>query len=85
MNNVYQTAIDLQNACNLSGLAQTLAQMTTEIWEEARENGEGTEYVNRHPAVVLMLAQMLALSTGEELNPQTYHDALEACKQRLQT
>jgi hypothetical protein len=80
--NVYQTAIDAENACNLSGLAHTLAQMMPIIWDEARRLGEGTEYVNTHPAVVLMLNTMIGLATGDVLRPSALSIAWDQCRQR---
>jgi hypothetical protein len=63
--NIYQQALDAPRASNLSGLAHSLAEYTTEIWQEARAAQAGTEYVNQHPVVRLMLWQMWFLAFGE--------------------
>ena len=66
MANIYQQALDAQSAVNLSGLAQSLAKFTIEIWDEANAASKGTDYVNRHPVVRLMLWQMWFLAFGAE-------------------
>ena len=38
--NIYQTALDVQDACNLSGVVHSFSQVITEVWKEAREKGE---------------------------------------------
>ena len=48
----YQSALDIQDACNLSGLVRALADYTYLLWEEARELNKGSDYVNKHPVVL---------------------------------
>ena len=64
MANIYQQALDAQSAPNLSGLAISLGKWMAVIWDEARAKGKGTDYVNQHPVVQLMLWQMTFLSFG---------------------
>lgn len=59
---VYLEAEQVQDACNLSGVARSLAEATTWIWAEANAFGQGTDYVNSHPVVTLFLCKMLALN-----------------------
>lgn len=73
-------ALDVQNACNLSGICHGLARRLPAIWEEARAMNKGTEYVNTHPVVVLFLAQMVHLAKAGCIDPQAYHKAYEACE-----
>lgn len=54
----YEFAMYSQDACNLSGLAKSLSNVIDRIWEEARAQGKGTEYVNNHPIVRLYVEQM---------------------------
>ena len=51
----YEMALLSQGACNLSGLAHALSKAMELIWEEAREQGQGTDYVNSHPIVRLYM------------------------------
>jgi hypothetical protein len=62
----WQLADWSQSACNLSGLAHDLAKVVTKIWAEARQLGEGTDYVNTHPIVRLYVEQMVFLASGRD-------------------
>jgi hypothetical protein len=46
------------------------------IWEEAREQGQGTDYVNSHPIVRLYVEQMSFLSRAD------YSQSYKACLER---
>jgi hypothetical protein len=75
----YQDAVVAQSACNLSGIARSLNGVLTRIWNEARDKGQGTDYVNQHPIVVLYVAQMLLLSTGQLMAYTNYSAACQRC------
>jgi hypothetical protein len=67
-----QEALDLQNGVNLSGIVATLNRILTEaIWPAARENSQGTQWVNRHPIVTVILCKLGTLNAhcenGDEL------------------
>lgn len=79
MKDEYQAALDSQNACNSSGLIRSLARATEAIWEEARQAGKGTDYVNCHPIIVLYLEQLAHLS-GTMLSHPRYSEAYAACE-----
>jgi hypothetical protein len=60
-----QTAIDCQDACNLSGVLASFKEIVHEvIWPEARKLGKGTEYVNRHPIVTLFIYKLACLNSA---------------------
>lgn len=59
---LYQDAMDVQNACNLSGVVHAMSKAVTELWEEARENSGGTDYVNQHPVVIAYISKLRALA-----------------------
>ena len=61
----YKMALLSQGACNLSGLAHSLAEAVELIWEEATEQGQGTDYVNSHPIVRLYVEQMSFLCRAD--------------------
>jgi hypothetical protein len=61
-----QKAIECQNACNLSGVTKTFAAVTTVLWEEARKENEGTQWVNTHPIVTLFLDKLSDLNGRKE-------------------
>jgi hypothetical protein len=57
----WQTGVDSQTACNLSGLAHYLPKLL----EELRANNIcSTDALNRHPLVKLIVAQMAYLAYG---------------------
>ena len=70
----YQSAVDSQGACNLSGIVHSFSEILPRIWEEANSIEEGTDWINRHPICVLFAEQIKHLSTGI-----TYFDAYQLC------
>jgi hypothetical protein len=77
----YQNAIDVQNACNASGVANSLKDLFSKIWEEARELGQGTHYVNTHPAVVMFVHKLCDLS-GVNGDTYSFEQAYMICEDR---
>jgi hypothetical protein len=73
-----QTALDIQNSCNLSGVVHTLDKLLAEaIWPAAREIGEGTFWVNQHPIVTLILDKLMVLNDYADPSSQ-WHVAYRA-------
>lgn len=58
----WQEALDIQNACNLSGLVQSLPGVLSAVQQEAYSLKEGTAYVNGHPLVKLWLDKLCDLA-----------------------
>ena len=74
-----KTAIECQDACNLSGVLASLKEIVHEvIWPEARRLGKGTEYVNTHPIVTLFLSKLCSLNRG--YHECEYLHASDACE-----
>jgi hypothetical protein len=61
-----QTAIDVQDAVNLSGVVHSFAEAMSAISEYAWQNGKGTEWKNSHPVVTLFLDKLVDLN-GRQL------------------
>jgi hypothetical protein len=80
----YQGAMDVQDACNLSGVLHSWSKLVTRIWEEARTLGHGTDWVNRHPINVLYASKVSSL-TGAELisDMSAFSKAYDACKEAV--
>jgi hypothetical protein len=57
-----QTALDVQDACNLSGVVHSLDKVVDAVWEEARRQGKGTAFVNESPIVYLYLDKLMSLN-----------------------
>lgn len=74
----YQDAIDVQNACNLSGVVHSFSRVISKVWDEAHANGQGTDYVNRHP-IAVMYASKIASLTGSEIDGE-FSKAYQACQ-----
>jgi len=68
----YQNALDVQGAVNLSGVVRSFALVTERIWNEARAEGGGTEFVNKHPISRLYAEQINFLASGMD-----YSDAYQ--------
>lgn len=69
----WQNAMDVQDACNLSGVVHSLAELLPRIRQEP--DCTGTDYVNRHP-IVVMYVNKLASLTGNDFNKA--YDAVTA-------
>ena len=77
----WQSALDSQSACNLSGLVFSFNEAMEALCAEAHELGEGTEWKNKHPICVLFITQLAFLSgVADDHITLAYHKAYEACK-----
>jgi hypothetical protein len=74
-----QQALDVQNACNLSGVVHSLDQIVREVlWPEADRLGKGTDFVNTHPIVSMFLDKLASLNRTQCLcsgSMDAYHKA----------
>jgi len=78
-----QTALDVQDACNLSGVLRAFQLIVSDvIWPEAHRLGEGTAWVNQHPICVLFLSKLVDLN-GREADFFKAYDEVKAlaCQQ----
>jgi hypothetical protein len=72
-------AIEVQDACNLSGVAASLYNICSDVlWPEANRLGKGTDFVNGHPIVTMFLSKLASLN-GTYLECD-YHQANKACE-----
>lgn len=75
----YQKALDSQSACNLSGIIHSFSDILRRVWEEARHNGKGTDWVNEHPICRLFAEQISHLSKECD-----YMNAYTFCEEHAQ-
>lgn len=69
MKQAAQQALDVQDACNLSGVLAAFHYVVSDVlWPEARRIGKGTEWVNTHPIVTLFLDKMSDLNRRAEFS-----------------
>jgi len=60
-------ALEVQNATNLSGVAHSFAEVLSfALWPEARELGQGTDWVNTHPISKLFVSKLVDLSEYQD-------------------
>ncbi len=57
-----QDAIDVQDACNLSGVVHSLDICVSDLWELAHKMKKGTDWVNQHPIVQMYVDKLACLS-----------------------
>jgi hypothetical protein len=63
-----QQALNVQDACNLSGVAHAFSSAMDVLWAEARKRGEGTDWINHHPIVSLFIDKLESLNHGGNHN-----------------
>ena len=73
----YRNAIDVQNACNLSGVVFSFAKVMQKICDEARDLGKGTDWKNNHPIAVLYASKVSSLAG--DVHAGEYSKAYDAC------
>jgi hypothetical protein len=72
----YKTALDIQDACNLSGVVYRWARIMERVCNEGYERGEGTEWKNSHPINVLFASKIASLTVCK---PLQFDEAYDAC------
>lgn len=61
-------ALQVQDACNLSGVVHSFSRALTDLWAIADHDGEGTDWVNQHPVSVLFADKIKHLSGLDHKN-----------------
>jgi len=72
MKQAAQLALDVQDACNLSGVVKTFATVLDTIWEDAHQRGKGTDWVNTHPVTVLFVSKLESLTHSDDRFRHSY-------------
>ena len=75
----YRSALAAQDACNLSGIVHSFANILTDLQVEAAEQGEGTEWVNNHPISILFADKIADLTCGGTRQIRVYMQAYNNC------
>lgn len=57
-------ALCVQDGCNLCAISRAFARAMAAVLDDCRENGTGTDGVNRHPITVLFMSKMSHMVTG---------------------
>jgi len=76
----YKRALQIQDACNLSGVVIAFRRVLSKLWEEAdRCPGRGTSWVNTHPISVLYSSKIASLTGSEHWD--SFHEAYQKCQE----
>jgi len=73
-----RTALECQDACNLSGVLFSFAEAMHAICEEQQRLGKGTDWKNTNPIVTLYLSKLGSLNRG--YYECDYMHASDACE-----
>jgi hypothetical protein len=81
----YQDALDVQSACNLSGVVHSFSRVISKLREEVNKLGpecepsspKGTDWVNSHP-ICRLYAEQIAFLTSK----MDYFDASKECREK---
>lgn len=75
----YQRAIDVQDACNISGVIESLHAVLKSIRDTAHVKGHGTDWINEHPIIVMYASKIYSLSHADEYFSESYRQCRENC------
>ena len=81
---IYQNALNVQSASNLSGVVLQFARDMKRINEKVRAAGGGTEQVNKHPVCRLYAEQIAWLTGAGSGDTETYRQAHDACRRKAE-
>lgn len=75
---IYQQALDVQSACNLSGVIYSLKEVADKVWEEIRSGTSDVKKFADHPVMRLFAEQIYHLAAHQD-----WHDAYEICQKKV--
>jgi len=61
-------ALQVQNACNLSGVVHSFGEVMQSISDYAFEHGKGTDWKNNHPIVIAFIDKLSSLASVQCLD-----------------
>ncbi len=82
--NIYKQAIQVQDACNMLGVVNTLHTEILPAVREEYKNGSTLD-INTHPAVQMFAFKIAALASGEclcNVSMEMFSKAYDVCKAR---
>lgn len=72
-----QSALDVQSACNLSGVVRSFAEI---VHAMRMEHGMDTPTCNTHPVCILFAEQIAHLTTHSTIGGDAYFGASRECE-----
>lgn len=79
-----QAALDVQDACNLSGVLFSFAEVMQFLCDEAHAKNMGTKWKNHHPIVTLFVDKLADLNDRPSPWTEAYRDAYDECRKMVQ-
>jgi hypothetical protein len=76
-----QQALDVQDACNLSGVVFAFARAMQAVCDESQRIGTGTDWRNSHPIVTMHLLKLCELNGCGSTLHESYDRAEIACRE----
>ncbi len=74
-------ALQIQDACNLSGVVHSMAEVMESVCDVAHRLGNGTAWKNRHPVIVLFAAKVAHLAgLSDSSLCDTYERSHQLCE-----
>jgi hypothetical protein len=73
-------ALEIQDACNLSGIAFSFARAIQAVCDESTRLGKGTDWKNTNPIVTLHLLKMAELNGCGSTLHASYDQAETECR-----
>lgn len=74
----FRIALQVQDACNLSGVVHSFSAIMEKLSKEACDKGYGTDWKNTHPISILFASKIGSL-TGCETNLK-FQEAYDKCQ-----
>ena len=78
----FQLALEVQDHCDLEGVARSFSRLFPRILAEARNKKKGAEWVNAHPICVLYTNKMVNLAGEPVLGGILFNEAYDTCLAR---
>jgi hypothetical protein len=80
----YQDALNVQSACNLSGVIKSFAEVMKKIFDEGFNEHKGTDWINQHPICRLYAEQIAFLTgSGTPSNGESYRKAYQEAESQV--
>lgn len=75
-----QQALDIQDACNLSGVVFAFGRAMQAVCDDSQAKGTGTRERNQHPIVTMHLLKLCELNGCGSTLHESYDKAEAECK-----
>ena len=74
-----QSTLDVQSACNASGVVFGLSKAMDAICDESNRRGKGTDWKNKHPILYLYVNKLADMTGQNDLDIDAYGKAHDLC------